>query len=237
MPKQQYALDEGGAKDLELEWSGVGLKSFTVRFQGQEVARVPSLKEMKQGLSVALPNGRNFMAQWKQGMGAELLLFVDGRALPGSSGDPESRVKAAAAVTWVIAAMNIVLGVVGVAMKSEFLDNLGIGLPSIFFGAVFATLGFFIWKKHSAAALYIVIGLFALDTVVTIGTAMSMAGSGSPPFGGIIVRVFFFMALFKAVPAVKELQMTRPKLDPGAMGGGSGAPASVSVVPPKDPQA
>jgi hypothetical protein len=237
MPKQQYALDEGGPKDLEIEWRGVGFKQFTIRFQGQDVTTLSSLKDHPAGVDTQLPNGRHLFAQWKTAaMSKELVLLVDGKPLPGSAADPESRVKAAAGVTWFIAAMNGVLGVVGLATQSQTLEELGIGLPSIFFGAVFATLGFFIWKRHSAAALYVAIGLFALDTLVTVGTAVTMPG-GSPPMGGLILRAFLFIALFKAVPAVKELQLKKAKLAAGAMGGSSGAPASVSVVPPRDPPA
>jgi hypothetical protein len=237
MPNKKYALDEDGPLDLEVAWSGQ-LKNFTVRYRGADVASVPALKEHKQGISFPLPNGRTLFAHWKTGgMAPELLLLVDGKPLPGSASDPLMRVKTAAGVTWFIAAMNTVLGVVAVAVKSEALDAIGIGLPSIFFGAVFATLGFFIWKKHSPAALYVAIALFALDSVASIAMAGGAMGSGgTPPIGGIIMRVFFFLALFRAVPAVKELAQKKAKLDVGGAGSSSGAPSTIPLETKRDPQ-
>jgi hypothetical protein len=48
MPKQQYALEQGGPKRLEISWTGIW-RNFTVRLDGQVVGTVENQKALRAG--------------------------------------------------------------------------------------------------------------------------------------------------------------------------------------------
>lgn len=203
MPKKQFALEAGGPKRLHLKWKGIW-KNMEVRLDEQLLGTVENQAMLKQGRSFALPDGSQLLVKLTSGVGAELQVSRDGVPLPGSGGDPVARVATAAHVMMFIGGFNIVLGVIAIALDSEMLQMIGLGLPSLIFGLVYAVLGFAVKKAHSLVALVAGTGLFVVDGLVTVGFAI--AEGGRPGVGGIVVRVLLAIAMVKGIPALRELR-------------------------------
>lgn len=213
MASKKLSLEAGGPQRLELSW-GMFWKNFRVVLDGKEVGTVTGgAKELKQGVDFPLPDGTQLRIQLIQGaFNVELQALRDGVPLPGSASDPEQRIKTAAYLLYFLAGLNTVLGVVAMAFNNETLEGLGMGIGSILFGAIVAVLGFFTYRRTRVAPILAIV-LYAIDTVYTFIETAS-AGGKTPPMGGIIVRIYIFMALVKAVQAANELAR-REKEAPG----------------------
>lgn len=203
MPKQTYALEPGGPKRLEISWKGMW-KNLTIKVDEQIIGTIAGQKELKQVNEFTLPDNTTLSVQLVQKIsGAELQILRDGQALPGSASDPETRLKSAYGIVFVVAGLNLVLGLLATLFQVEFLQSIGIGFFSIIFGLVFLVLGFFV-KMMSQTALIIAIVIFGLDAIA--GIALSVMGGMQPSIGGLMVRVFLIIPMIQGVPAIRALK-------------------------------
>lgn len=215
MAKKTLALEPGGPQRLELSW-GMFWKNFQVTLDGKPVGTVSGgQKELKQGVEFPLPDGSTLEIKLVSGfMNVELRVLRNGAPLPGSASDPEQRVKTAAYLLYFLAAFNTLVGVVAMVINSEVLENMGLGLGSIIFGAIVAALGFFSYRR-SRVAMVLAILLYAADGLYTLAT---YGGAGhSPPTAGILFRIYIIYALVQAVKAAGELarqEESAPGLSP-----------------------
>ncbi len=230
MPKKSFPLEPGSSRTVDVEWKGIW-KNFTVTVDGQTLGTLHGTKEMHAGGQYALPDGSRLEIKLTQGMSPELQVTRDGAPLPGSASDPAARLKTAAGIAFFIAGLNIVLGVVAEVGNIQFLQMIGIGLFSVFFGAVFLGLGLGI-RKGSVVALILAIAIFAIDGVVSLG--LSVQAGGRIPVGAVVFRVLLLIPLIKAVSAAKQLKDTPTRLDDTAGGGATGMPVSVPLSEKKD---
>ncbi|KFE69160.1 hypothetical protein [Hyalangium minutum] len=215
MAKKTFALEPGGPKRLEVSW-GMFWKNFTVTLDGKQVGTVEGgQKELKKGVEFRLPDGSDLRVQLVSGaLNVELQVTRNGAALPGSASDPAQRVQSAAYLLYFFAGLNTLLGVVAMLIDNEVLDRLGMGLGSIIFGAIVATLGFFT-SRHSRVAPMLAIVLYVADTLYTF--VASVEAGGRSPGAGIIVRVWVIWTLWKAFQAAGELarqESSGPGLSP-----------------------
>jgi hypothetical protein len=92
MPTKKYALEVGGPKRLAVSW-GIGWKSFSVKFDGQEVAHLANAYDaIVAGSTFALPDGTKLEARLHKGrFGPKLHLDRGGKPVPGSDGVPLPR--------------------------------------------------------------------------------------------------------------------------------------------------
>jgi len=203
MPKQMYALEPGGPKQLEISWKGMW-KDFTVKFNDQVIGTLSGQKELKAGQPFTLPDGSALSVQLVQKFfSAELQVLRNGQPLPGSSSDPASRLKNAYGIVFFVAGLNIVLGLIATLFQVEFLWAIGIGFFSIIFGLVFLLLGFFV-KKRSLIALILAIVIFALDGI--LGLVFSVMAGVEPGIGGLLARVFLIIPMVQGIPAIRALK-------------------------------
>lgn len=203
MATKKLALEPGGPTRLELSW-GMFWKNFQVTLDGKPVGTVEGgQKELKQGVEFRLPDGSNLHIQLVSGaMNVELQVTRDGKPLPGSASDPAQRVQTAAYMLYFLAGLNTLLGVVAMLLNNEVLEGLGMGVGSIIFGAIVATLGFFTSRRSRVAPILAIV-LYVADTLYTFVT-VAEAGR-SPPVAGIIIRIFIIWTLWKAAQAAGEL--------------------------------
>jgi hypothetical protein len=202
MPKQRFALEKNDSKRLELAW-GVGWRNFTVTLDNIEIGKIEGgQKALKQGKSFSLPDGSELVVRLKTGLATELQVLRDGQPLPGSGSDPHKKLVNSYGIILFVGGLGLVLGVVAALFGVTFLQELGFGWGSIIFGAILAGLGFMV-KKGSLTALWIAMGLYALDAILSIAAAMSI---GASPVGSIFVRIFFLVAMYQGVDAIKALR-------------------------------
>jgi hypothetical protein len=92
MPTKKYALEVGGPKRLVISWS-IGWKNLSVKFDGQEVARLANAYDaISAGSTFPLPDGSELRARLQSGrFGPKLILNRGGKPVPGSDGVPLPR--------------------------------------------------------------------------------------------------------------------------------------------------
>lgn len=92
MPTKKYALEVGGPKRLVVSWA-IGWKSFSVKFDGQEVASLANAYDaISAGSTFPLPDGTKLDARLHKGrFGPKLHLDRGGKPIPGSDGVPLPR--------------------------------------------------------------------------------------------------------------------------------------------------
>lgn len=230
MPSKKYALEAGGPERVEVDWEGA-FKNLTVTFDGASVGSFESAKDIEKTQSFVLPDGSRLeLVLAKVGPFPELRLSRDGEPLPGSAGDPQTQLDAAANMIFAIAALNAILGFVAAVFDLTFLKSIGVGWASVLTGAVYAFLAVFV-RRRSVAALAVAVGLFILD-----GAFMFVAAAeakASPPIGGLIARIFFLIPMVRGFGAIGELGKPRkPRRRAPSAPGASRTIAPKGATPP-----
>jgi hypothetical protein len=203
MPAKSYAIEQNGPKRLTVSWK-FGWRDTTVSLDGQTVGVIPNQKALQQGQTFALPDGSQIFVRLVSRLsGTELEVMRNGQPMPGSASDPQSRLKAAYQITYFIAGLNLLLGVLSLLIKSEFLQTLSYWPVSIAFGLVFLALGF-LTQRRSSVALIAAIVIFALDGL--LGIYLAMTSGGTPGVGGVLVRVLLLIPMVQGVGAIKALK-------------------------------
>jgi len=85
----------------------------------------------------------------------------------------------------------------------DMLVEMGIGDFSIAFGVVYVILGYLV-RRHSQAALYAGIALFAADTA--LGLVLAGKTGGTPNLYNIVFRGLLFIPLVQGVGAMRALK-------------------------------
>jgi hypothetical protein len=203
MPKQQLALEAGGAKRLEISW-GMNFKNVSVKLDGREVGTIPDQKALKEGRSFTLDDGSSLQVQLvRSAMSQELQVLRNGKPLPGSATDPEKKLSTAYTIIFFVGGLSLVIGLLAEIANVDFLRSLGAGWFTVVVGVIFIGLGFLV-KRRIILALYAAIVLYALDLGLLVMTAVSVPG-GRPPVSGIVLHVIFLIFMYQGVGALQEL--------------------------------
>ena len=198
MPSRKFKLEAGGPERIELRWSGL-FSNTEVLFDGGVVGAIPDKAAIKAGQRFALPDGSELWVQLEEKFGGGgLAVLRNGAPVPGSDTDPTTLVKNAAGIVYFIAGLNLVLGAVAMA-GVEFLQNLGVGVYNIAFGALYLVLGYFTGKR-SRVALGFAMGIFLVDGV--LGLAASVGNGHTPGAGGIGMRVILLITMARSFQAM-----------------------------------
>jgi len=197
MPKQSFALEPGSTHRLEIQWKGL-YKDTTLTLDGVQLGPVLDQGLLRAGQELPLPDGSLLKLHLVSNLaGTELRVTRNGIPLPGSASNPETKVGTAAGIIFFVAGLNLLLGVISLLTRSEFLASLGIGWFSIIFGAFFLVMGFLV-KKRSMVVV------FSLDALV--GVIGSIAMGGAPAIGGLVFRVFLIIPMVQGVGAITALK-------------------------------
>lgn len=203
MAKQAYALEKGGLRRLEVSWKGFW-KDVTVRLDGNVIGTVGGQRELLAGREFTLADGARLKVQLVRRLtGAELEVTRGGEPLPGSASDPETRVLTAAWVLYIVGGLNILLGVLGLLLRSALLEALGAGWFSLAFGVLFLGLGF-LAKRRSIAALVMGIVFLAADGI--LGVMAALSADTNPGVGGLLVRALLLIPLVQGIGAIRTLR-------------------------------
>ena len=199
MGKQAFALELGGPKDVELEW-GATFGSLVARYQGQEVGRAASKRELVEGVQYALPDGSRLRIKLvKESFNTGLDVSRDGVHLPGSRSDPDTLIKQAVYTVYFVAGLSSLVGAVVVAT-----GDLESGIASLIMGAIFGVLGF-LTMRRSIVALGLATGLYLVDGLITIAGTL---GAGKPNLFGLVIK---FLILSRMVTGLSGMWRLRQK--------------------------
>ena len=196
MPKRKYAFERNGEKQLEISWGGFW-KNTEVRVGGNLLGTIPTQKELLAGKVFQLPDGSSLKVHLaKTWLSNDLQVLRNDKPLPGSSSDPATRLLQAYSAIYFIAGLNIVLGLLALIFRTEFLETLGFGIVSIVVGVVFLVLGFFT-QRGSLVALIIALALYALDSLLVLTAGFST---------GIFLRIALIAVMSQGIGAIKDMK-------------------------------
>ena len=202
MPTREFPLEAGGSKRLVIRWQG-NWNQFEILVDQQVLGTFENQAALKRGADFPLPTGGTLHVQLLKSFApAELQVSRDGNALPDSDADPERQVSAASGMFYLVAGLNIVLGLVAELGGIEILLNTGYGAVAV--GFVYALLGFLLNTYRSAVALGVGVALFAFDGLMSI--VASIGGGGAPPTGVLIFRVFLLITMFRGFRGIRALK-------------------------------
>lgn len=200
---RKYSLEKGGPKNLTIEWTGIW-KNTEVLLDGQRLGEpIPTMKDLKQGRTFTLPDGRSLSVQFKQQVfGAQgLEVLLDGRPLPGSDTDPRARLKLATGVLYFVAGLSALVGILAMT-GVKFLQMIGFGWPSLAAGVLLAALAFIGYKQRAPWAFITATALMVIDTIVSL--TISMQGGGRIQPSGMFLRVALIVAVAGGIKAAIE---------------------------------
>lgn len=211
--KKEFALYEGGMKDLRIEYQTKfmtgKIKQLTIWQKGQQIASTSDGNAVAKGYIVQLPSGEQLMVKFKGG----LIVEADGEPLEGSVNNPKEIVKAAAYAVGFLSVVNLGAGFLAIFGNVEFLIELGFGWITVIFGGIFGLLAvgitFYSWVGF--ISLLIATGLYLLDSVLIVILAASGGGIGG---AGIGLRVVILYLLFRAFKSSYNLARGKDKQKP-----------------------
>lgn len=201
MPKQNFKLGAADPRQVQVEWKGMW-KNVAVSLDGQQLGVIPDSAALKAGQTFKLPDGSALEVKLVTGLQAGLRLTHDGAPVPGSAGDPATKLAQARGIVWFIGGLTLVLGVVAEVARVPFLRQIGIGWESAVIGAVFLVLGYFVGKR-SMVALALAMVLLVVDMALTL---MESSQAGRAPTGALGVRIFFLIMMAQGFKAIREIK-------------------------------
>src|SRR6185295_7104278 len=202
MPTKSYALEADGPKRLTASWTGK-YEQLHLTLDGKEVLYVPSTVELEVGRSTTLPDGRPLRAQLMRSFRSrELYLDIDGKHLPGSAGEPLTRIWNVVGLIYFIGGLSFLVGLAAEIFSIQMLLSAGLGWGACLVGLVFGALGFWLQKRQSAIALTLAIGLIALDMLATIFSYFQVGPHGGA--GSLLVKTFLLIAMSRGYGAIRE---------------------------------
>jgi hypothetical protein len=205
MPKKEFILEENGRHTLELIWES-WWRNFTIHFDGAPVDTIEGGgKGLRNGKTILLPDGSTLEVRLKNSLlASELVVLRNGRPLPGSATHPLQRVKQAYTIIFIIAILNVLLGLAGLVSTSEWVQLISGGWVTAVFGLFMLLLGWLVKEKHSLPALITALVMYTADGLLGIMTII--AAGEMPGIGGLIVRVLFILGMAQGIKAIRELE-------------------------------
>lgn len=202
MPTKTYYLDQAKTQELTMKW-GMFFRNVEIFYQKQSLGVVPSKEALAQGYAYQLPDGRSLVVQLLSSYPQELELRIEGGIVPGSATHPRERVKRAWYLLLFVGGLNVVLGAWGAMQSVAVLQQLGLGWGSLAEGLLYIGLGWWGYSRLSVVAFGVALGLLVLDWVLLIATTV---GTGNVGFGGLFIRFFFCLAVYRGMQAARQLQ-------------------------------
>lgn len=215
MPTEDYAIDPGGPKRLELSWSGWGYQDFTIKLDGSRVGPViPGRDALLAGQRFSLPDGTSLAVQLtKNG----LLVLRDGRLIPGLG---RVQVLRAAGILIAIGVLSLLPGLIFVvAALIEFPTMLDPGIMALLTGAVFLGLGLLAlrrmgWALRVALGLLgLALGALVVATVIgataTLSSDNPIVATGYLAIGALMAGGFLIFFLYHVVQGVRALRIEK----------------------------
>lgn len=204
MPTKTFYLDEARTDAITASWDFF-YRNFNVRYADTALTATDPEAKISKGREYRLPNGRIFSAQLRQNTyPQELELLIDGQPVPGSGTHPHERIKQAWYILLVLGVLNIGLGLFTEIGQVAALQELGLGWGSLVEGVAFVALGWLGHFRRSVPAFTIAFILLVLDGIMSIGSAI--ASSHSPALGGLFMRLFFCLVVFRGIKAARQLR-------------------------------
>ncbi|GAA4045676.1 hypothetical protein GCM10022409_34710 [Hymenobacter glaciei] len=204
MPSKTFYLDDARTEPLTASW-GFLFRNFTVSYAGNALEPTNPEATIAQGRQYRLPDGRIFSAQHKQNSyPQEMELLIEGQPVPGSGTHPQERIKQAWYALLFIGVMSIGFGLWAELGQVAVLLQNSIGWGSFGEGIIFVALGWLGYYRRSALALTIALVILVVESLLSIGSSLAMAQSAA--LGGVVIRLFFCLTVYRGMKAARLLR-------------------------------
>lgn len=206
MPTKTYTLGDGSANQIEISWQHLKLRTdYTIK-HNHDVLGTLTLKDLKKGQEFILPDNSILIiivGYSTKGDGSDgFIVSCDGKLLPGSY-DPIRAFKTACNFIWLVAIVNVALGILGSLGLMA-----GFGILDIIFGIVFGVSGVFASRK-SRIALATASLLFVASTLYSVSILLSTNhgfGNGLVIAASIFIRMLLSILLVRVTMDLPILQ-------------------------------
>lgn len=206
MPTKTYYLDEKRTESIEIKW-GFNWRNLRVIYLGEIMGTIANKTDLTKGQTFKLSGLRDLSIQLKGDLNPELELLLNGKTVPGSPTDPRFQLNKVFRISIGLAVLNISFGLLSWILDISLFTNFGIGLSSVFFGAIILVLSFGL-RAESKLALSAIVSLLVADI---ISTFYYFAGTDVVHGPAITIKVVVFFLLIKGFSAIRELNETKRK--------------------------
>lgn len=204
MPGQVFSFEPNGPKRLEITW-GAFWKDITIKVDDEVLEVFSGQKEFIRGREYTLKDGSNLKLNLKSSLlGQEILVSRNGKPLPGSAADPESRLKATTVLVFFIAFWNIIFGIIGYFMNRESNPQaVPYQFSLIIQGLIFIGLGFLV-RKRKMIGIVLAMLIFAADSIYS---ALITINAGQQPYiFRVLLQAMILYYLYLGFKALREKQ-------------------------------
>lgn len=207
MPKFKFALERGGKKSLVI-FCRQNYRDMEIRLDGNLLGAITNLTELKEGKIIQLPDGTKLHIQLSRRI---LYLIRNGEYLPGS-------LFSSAPSIYIIAALDVILGIIAMFLQIEILEHLGFGVISIAIGLILFVLGILV---HYRSLTALILALITQGLSVGLLLFMFFTGFLSHYFSSThdyryLVSLFittiyfaFFIAMCLGIKAIRKFKKLR----------------------------
>jgi len=208
MAKLSYALEKGQPKRLEIDVK-YGFTEAKVKFDGNQLLTFTNKQSLIRGADVLLPDNSTVHIQLQPSFAQNRILVTrNGKPLPGSGGDPQTTLKTAYELIYIVAGFGLIAGILSLLLNNSFLNGLGLGWETVVMGAIFAVLGFFTQRK-SKAALIIAIFLYGVDAIA--GLVLNAMAGASFSSASLVIKIFFICFMIPGIKAIDDIKKAIPQ--------------------------
>ncbi|HTF05569.1 MAG TPA: hypothetical protein VK826_16195 [Bacteroidia bacterium] len=202
MPQNKFYLDDAKTQEVIISWRGIW-KDISITHNGVAIGGFENFRALKGGNRFHLNDGSALDIHWSQAYGDQgLRIAHNGRALKGSSGDPEAKLKGIFGISIFIGALNFIVGALGQFGVSEMLEDMGANWVMMLVGLIIVGLGYVVMSQKSAGALIGIIIVIAADVILSL--YFMMEEGGRPSFAGIGLKVLFIIQFARGFGAIRE---------------------------------
>ena len=205
MPTQKYALVRGEEKKLTISW-GVGWSNVRVEYDGEEIGMVETRKELQAGQTFTLPDQSELNVKLQSSIfSSGLSLTRNGVPVPDSAKDPISTIRGCWQIAHIVAAYNILIGILFVVLKFDtpYLPKFGYITAAL--GVGYLILAQMLKRRKSLPALIGFIILFTLETLLEAATNYSFF---------VLFRAAIIYYLFLGIGSIKKFKAEEPQQIP-----------------------
>ncbi|MPW16714.1 hypothetical protein GCT13_07135 [Paraburkholderia sp. CNPSo 3157] len=213
MPTHRFPLEQGGSDRLVIKTGNFKFNKADITLDGQSLLAGATSEQIKQGVSVSLPDGSHLAIKLVAGafraQASGLEVLRDGKPLPGSIGTPEHAVltaKSGGQVLYFLAVLNFVAGLVATYSNSDGLFAASNALPLIAMAALLGVLGLFVQRKLSLIALGVSIAILIGDAVVSVASQLDDGTHFNPGF--IVARALFVLILIGYFRTIRQYKLS-----------------------------
>jgi hypothetical protein len=168
MAKQlTYAIEPGGPKRLTID-SRPMWENCQIFFDGAIVGTIPNFSALMAGLDFPLPDGSTLRVLYtNKFLIGQFHVLRNGKPLPGSESDPNVQLRNACLVLYLVGVYDVVVGLLVGLFNVKLLASMGVTIWSSLIGAIFLLLAY-LTSRGAKTALVLAIGLFLVDTLVSV---------------------------------------------------------------------